>query len=91
MNLRICDSGREQILPASIELVERAFAPDATIRDGTEIALAEGERWIAAVAIGAPGGPGELLVTGADGNVPAPSGKVGREEALRRFREFMSA
>jgi hypothetical protein len=91
MNLRLCDSGQEQILPASIELLERAFAPDAPIRDTTEIALAEGERWIAAVAVGTPGGPGEFLVTGADGDVPAPSGRVAREEALRRFREFMSA
>jgi hypothetical protein len=91
MNLRICDSGHEQILPASIELVERAFASDAPIRDATEIALAEGERWIAALAVGTPGGPDEFLVTGADGEVPVPSGKVARAEALRRFREFMSA
>ena len=90
MNLRICDSGHEQILPASIELVEQAFAPDATIRDGTEIALAEGERWIAAVAVGPPGGPAEFLVTGADGDMPAPSGQMARGEALRRFQEFMA-
>ncbi len=89
MNLRICDSGHEQILPASIELVEQAFAPDARIRDATEIALAEGERWIAAVAVGPPG-PAEFLVTGADGDMPAPSGQVARGEALRRFREFMA-
>ena len=90
MNLRICDSGHEQILPASIELVEQAFAPDAPIKDATEIALAEGERWIAAVAVGAPGGPAEFLVTGAEGEVAAPSARVARQEALQRFREFMS-
>jgi hypothetical protein len=91
MNFRVCDSGREHVMPASIELVEQAFAPDATIRDATEISLADGERWIAAVAVGASGGPGEFLVTGADGDLATPSGRMARGEALRRFREFMSA
>jgi hypothetical protein len=90
MNFRVCDSGREQVMPASLELVEHAFAPDATIKDAMEISLAEGDRWIAALAVGPPG-PGEFLVTGADGDRAAPSGRVGRDDALRRFREFMSA
>jgi hypothetical protein len=55
MKLRVCDPGRERIVPASLELVERTFAPDASINDGTEITLAEGERWLAAIAIGAAG------------------------------------
>jgi hypothetical protein len=31
MNLRTCDGGRERVVPASPELVEQVFAPDATI------------------------------------------------------------
>lgn len=36
MKLRVCDSGRERIVPASLELVEHTFAPSAAINDGTE-------------------------------------------------------
>ena len=54
MNLRICDSGHEQILPASIELVEQAFAQDARSRTRPRSRSPRGERWIAAVAVGAP-------------------------------------
>ena len=90
MILRICDNGREQIVPASLELVERAFAPDTPIADGTEITLAEGERWLTALAVGVPGGPGEFLLSGAIGETATVSGQAGRSDALRRFRDFLS-
>ena len=90
MILRICDNGREQIVPASAELVEQVFAPDASIADGTEITLAEGDRWLAALAVGAPGGPAEFLLSGAIGETATVSGQAGRGDALRRFREFLS-
>lgn len=90
MILRICDNGREQIVPASSELVERVFAPKSPIADGTEITLAEGDRWLAALAVGAPGGPAEFLLSGAAGETATVSGPAGRSDALRRFREFLS-
>ena len=90
MILRICDDGREQIVPASPEWVERLFAPDSAIADGTEITLAEGERWLTALAVGAPGGPAEFLLSGAIGGTATVSGQAGRSDALRRFREFLS-
>ena len=90
MRLRICDNGRERLVPASPETVERAFAPDAPIADGTEITLADGERWLAALAVGTPGGPAEFLLSGAVGEVPTVSGRAGRSDAVRRFREFLA-
>ncbi len=90
MILRICDNGRERIVPASFELVEQVFAPDAPIADGTEITLAEGERWLAALAVGQAGGPAEFLLSGAIGESATVSGQAGRSDALRRFREFLS-
>jgi len=90
MILRICDNGREQVVPASSELVERVFAADAPIADGTEITLAEGERWLAALAVGTPGGPAEFLLSGAIGESATVSGQAGRSDVLRRFREFLS-
>ena len=89
MKLRICDNGREQIVAASPELVEKVFAPEASIADGTEITLAEGDRWLAALAVGAPGGPGEFLLSGAAGETPTVSRQAGRSDALRMFREFL--
>jgi hypothetical protein len=89
MILRVCDHGRERIVPASAELVEQVFAPEAPIADGTEITLAEGDRWLAAVAVGAPGGAGEFLLSGADGETPTVSGQAPRDVTLRRFREFL--
>lgn len=90
MILRICDNGREQVVPASRELVEQVFAPDASIADGTEITLAEGDRWLAALAVGAQGGTAEFLLSGAVGETATVSGQAGRSDALRRFREFLS-
>lgn len=94
MNIRICDGDRERIVPASIELVEQAFAPGIPIREGTEITLAEGERWLAALAVGAPSGSdagnaGEFLLSGITGDAAEPSGLVRRSEALRQFRQFV--
>ena len=90
MILRVCDNGRERIVPASAELVEQVFAPEASIADGTEITLAEGDRWLAAVAVGQPGQAGEFLLSGAEGETPTVSGQAPRDVALRRFREFLS-
>jgi hypothetical protein len=91
MILRICDNGREQVVPASRELVERLFAPDAPIADGTEITLAEGDRWLAAVAVGSPGETGEFLLSGAVGETATISAQVGRNDTLLRFREFLTS
>jgi hypothetical protein len=88
MRLRICDGERERTSPASIELIEEAFAPATPIREGSEIALADGERWIAAVAVG-QGTKEQFLLSGATGQSDPPSGRVARSEALRRFREFL--
>jgi hypothetical protein len=90
MILRICDNGNERIEPASPERVTQVFAPDAAIADGTEITLAEGERWLTALAVGAPGSAAELLMSGADGETATVSGTMARPEALRLFREFMA-
>jgi hypothetical protein len=54
MNLRVCDGEREQRVPASVELVEQAFASGVRIREGTETTLVEGERWLAALAVSGP-------------------------------------
>jgi hypothetical protein len=94
MNLRICDGEREHKVPASIELVEQAFAPGLPIREGTEITLTDGERWLAALAVGSPmmaagDEAEEFLLSGATGEAAEPSGRVGRSEALRLFRRFV--
>ncbi len=91
MILRICDNGQEQIEPASPERVEEVFAPGAPIADGTEITLAEGDCWLTAMVVGAPGSAGELLLSGADGETATVSGTAARTDALRHFREFMAA
>ena len=91
MILRVCDNGNEQVEPASAERVERVLAPGATIADGTEITLAEGDRWLTAVAVGAPGTAAELLMSGAEGETATVSGTAARPEALRLFREFLAA
>jgi hypothetical protein len=94
MNLRICDGERERRVPASIELVEQAFAPGVPIREGTEITLVEGERWLAALAVSGPEAgtgeeAGEFLLSGATGEAAEPSGRMGRSEVLRQFRRFV--
>lgn len=38
MKLRICDGEHESIVPASLEMVEQAFATGPPVRIGTEIA-----------------------------------------------------
>jgi hypothetical protein len=85
-NLRICDNGRERITSASLDLVEQTFAPEAPVSDGLEVSLADGDRWLAAIAVGAPGTSGEFLISG---HQAAISGTVSRSEALSRFREFL--
>jgi hypothetical protein len=91
MILRICDSGNERLEPASPERLAQVLSPDAPIADGTEITVAEGERWLTALAVGTPGTPAELLMSGADGDAATVSGMAGRPEALRLFHEFMAA
>lgn len=89
MILRICDNGTEQVEPASLERVDQVFAHDAPIADGTEITVADRERWLTAMVVGASGTPTELLMSGADGETPTVSGIAARSEALRLFREFL--
>lgn len=91
MILRVCDNGNEQIEPASPERLEQVFAPDAPIAQGTEITVAEGERWLTAMAVGAAGTPAELLLSGAEGETATVSGIAARSEALRLFREFLAS
>jgi hypothetical protein len=91
MKLRVCDAGRERIVPTSVDLVERTFAPSAVIKDGTEITLTEGERWLAAIVIGAADAADEFLLSGAVGEAAPVSSRVTRSEALRQFREFVLA
>jgi hypothetical protein len=91
MILRICDNGNEHIEPASAARVDEVLAPAAPIADGTEITLAEGERWLTAMVVGPPGTPAELLMSGADGDAATVSGIAARSEALRRFREFLAS
>ena len=91
MILRVCDNGNEEIEPASPERVEQVFAPDAPIAQGTEITVAEGERWLTAMAVGAAGTPTELLLSGAEGETATVSGIAARSEALRLFREFLAS
>jgi hypothetical protein len=91
MILRVCDNGNEQIEPASPDGVEQVFAPDAPIAQGTEITVAEGERLLTAMAVGAAGTPAELLLSGAEGETATVSGIAARSEALRLFREFLAS
>jgi len=91
MKLRVCDAGRERIVPASLDLVEHTFASSAAINDGTEITLSEGERWLVAIAIGAAGAADEFLLSGAGGEAAPMSSRAARSEALRKFREFVLA
>jgi hypothetical protein len=91
MHLRICDGGRERIVPASLELVEQIFAPDAAIADGTEIAVAAAARWLAVLAVRAPGEPEEFLLSGDLGFGEAMAGRAARPVVLQRFREFLLA
>jgi hypothetical protein len=90
MNFRICDDGREQVMPATAELVERTFAPGAPINVGTEITLADGEHWLAAISVGAEGSDGEFLLSGASPESGAAR-RVTRSEALRHFRALLSS
>lgn len=89
MRLRICDGERERTGPASLELVEEAFAQHP-IGEGHEIALADGARWLAAVAVlKRPGGEVEFVVSGETGDGASISGRISRSEAVQRFREFL--
>lgn len=91
MKLRICEGGRERFAPASLEMVEQVFAPGVPIGDGTEITVADGERWLAAIAVGAEGDAEEFLLSGTLGEADAVSGRAARAEALERFRQFVLA
>jgi hypothetical protein len=90
MRFRICDNGRERITPATMQLIEQTFAPEAPINEGTEITMADGERWLAAIAVGFAGEGGEFLVSSGP-EESAPAGRIARDAALRCFREFLLA
>jgi len=94
MKLRICDGEYESVLPASLETVEQAFAAIEPVRIGTEITLADGPRWLAALALEPPAPrPGEeplqFLLSGGTSGRAVVSGRLGRTEVLRRFRAFL--
>lgn len=89
MNLRICDGGHEQTVSATPDLVERIFAAEAPIADGAEIAVSDGARWLAVLALCAPDGSEEFLLSGELGGAEAVSGRTDRAGALQRFRKFM--
>ena len=42
MKLRICDGEHESVVPASLEMVEQAFAAEISVRIGTEISVGPG-------------------------------------------------
>jgi hypothetical protein len=94
MQLRICDGGGESVLPASMEIVEQAFAPSMPLRIGTEITVAHGGRWLAALAL-EPGvvrqgeEPLQFLLSGGNAGTAVVTGRLGRTEVLRRFRRFI--
>jgi hypothetical protein len=94
MKLRICDGEHESIVPASLETVEQAFSAATAVPVGTEIALADGARWLAALALEPPAPrPGEeplqFLLSGGTSGRAVVSGRLGRTEVLRRFRAFI--
>lgn len=92
MNLRICDGGRERTMPASVELVERTLAPGTAIRAGTEITLAEGDRWLAAIAIEGRAPADEttdLYLLVGEEETGKQLGPMERPEAVRWFVEFL--
>jgi len=90
MKLRVCDGERERSGPASLDLLEAAFAYHS-MSNGHEIALADGQRWIAAVAvIERPGRQVEFLLSGETGDRVPLSGRTSLGEALQRFRDFLA-
>jgi hypothetical protein len=94
MRLRICNGEHESVVPASIEAVEQAFALPEPVRVGTEITLADGQRWLAALVLEPPTPrPGEepmqFLLSGGTSGRAVVSGRLGRTEVLRRFRAFL--
>lgn len=94
MKLRICDGERERIVPASLEMVALALAPGVTVRMGTEITLVDGGRWLAALAVDTvtpqTGEESEqFLLSGGSGGTAVVTGRLGRSEVLRRFRQFL--
>jgi len=94
MKLRISDSEHETIVPASLETVEQAFAAGIAVRIGTEITLADGPRWLAALALEPPAPrageePLQFLLSGGTRGHAVVTGRLGRSEVLRRFRAFI--
>ena len=94
VRLRICDGEHEFIVPATVEEIERAFASLEPLRIGTEITLARGPRWLAALALETPvmranEEPPQFLLSGGTSGRAVVSGRLGRSEVLRRFRAFL--
>jgi len=94
MKLRICDGEHESIVPASLEMVEQAFAAESSVRIGTEISVADGARWLAALALEpqatrAGEEPLQFLLSGGTSGRAVVTGRLGRSDVLRRFRAFI--
>jgi hypothetical protein len=89
MLLRICDGQRERREPFSIALLEDTFGSEVPLREGTEITLVDGERWLAAVAVGGRAAGDQLAEFLLSGSGEDVAGRVGRNEVLRQFRQFV--
>ena len=94
MKLRICDGDHDFVVPASLETVEQAFAAGVAVRIGTEITLADGPRWLAALALEPPAPrageePLQFLLSGGTSGRAVVTGRLGRSEVLRRCRAFI--
>jgi hypothetical protein len=66
------------------------------VRPGTEISLSDGTQILVALSLGSPEATtgdrtGEFLLSRVSGEHASLSGPVTRAEALRQFREFMTA
>jgi hypothetical protein len=93
MMLRICDGRRSRVVVASLEVVEQVFAPDGLHPAGTEISLADGERWLSGIVIDVSQADGYLepviyLVSAQDG-AASQAGWLDRAEVIHRFQQFL--
>ena len=90
MRLRICDGEFQRILPASRELLEEAFGPTSAAAPGTEITLADGDRWLSATVLALTEGA-VYLMAGRAGLGVIVMGRTPWDDARQQFREFFAA